>query len=213
MQAFKRQKNLTAKSLTALSVILVLAIFRHVSRVNSFVGSDGEDSSSQEPGRRRSLFFRPAYHPPPVKRCIPNVSTVPPVVPLEGGAMGDIKRITADWQHISAYVQSCDFQSKRNTSSSTTKTRGIVIPSAGHAMFAHTWVVVTILRETLGCTLPIEVVYNGAEELDVALAERLTVCFDHCWYIAHCMLLFIVVGHCSYIPLTGLRGVGPVACR
>ncbi|KAL0031384.1 hypothetical protein WJX79_007994 [Trebouxia sp. C0005] len=173
MHAIKRQRNVSAKALTALSIILVLAVFRHISRANSFVSTDGEDSSSQELGGRRSLFFRASRHTPPVKRCIPKVSSVPPTLTTEKGAVGDIKRITADWEHISAYVNSCDFQSKQNASNAVSKTRGIVIPSAGHAMFAHTWVVVTILRETLGCSLPIEIVYNGQEELDGDLAERL----------------------------------------
>ncbi len=180
MHAIKRQRNVSAKALTALSIVLVLAVFRHISRANSFVSNDGEDSSSQELGGRRSLFFRTPRHTPPVKRCIARGSTLPPTLPTEEGAVGDIKRITADWEHISAYVQSCDFQSKQNISNAVPKTRGIVIPSAGHAMFAHTWVVVTILRETLGCSLPIEVVFNGQEELDVNLAERLRVCTTSC---------------------------------
>ena len=180
MHAIKRQRNASAKALTALSIILVLAVFRHISRANSFVSTDGEDSSSQELGGRRSLFFRPSRPIPPVKRCISRVSTLPLTLPTEEGAVGDIKRITADWEHISTYVQSCGFQSKHNISNAVAKTRGIVIPSAGHAMFAHTWVVVTILRETLGCSLPIEVVYNGKEELDVDLAERLKVCTTSC---------------------------------
>lgn len=177
MHAIKRQRNTSAKALTALSIILVLAVFRHISRADSFVSTDDKDSSSQELGGRRSLFFRPSHHIP-VKRCISRVRTLPPTLPTEEGAVGDIKRITADWEHISAYVQSCDFQSKQNISNAVSKTRGIVIPSAGHAMFAHTWVVVTILRETLGCSLPIEIVFNGKEELDFDLAEQLKMMSD-----------------------------------
>lgn len=187
MQAFKH-KNLTTKGFTVLTVILVFAVFRHVTRLNTFVNTGGEDDSVDEGRGRRSLFFRDSHRVPAVKRCLPHVNTLPPVVPTDGGAMGDIKRITADWEHISTYVQSCDFQSNRNGSGGAQKTKGIVIPSAGHAMFAHTWVVVTILRETLGCSLPIEVVYNGEEELDVVLAERLKVC-----PICHQHLIYSIV--------------------
>lgn len=207
MHAIKRQRNVSAKALTALSIILVLAVFRHISRANSFVSIDGEDSSSQELGGRRSLFFRPSRHTPPVKRCISRVSTLPPTIPTEEGAVGDIKRITADWEHISAYVQSCDFQSKHNVTNAVSKTRGIVIPSAGHAMFAHTWVVVTILRETLGCSLPIEIVYNGQEELDVDLAERLKVCTISC---CSCLAMQTIM----FVPLMFLLkrlGSAPIA--
>ncbi len=195
MHVIKRQKNVTVKGLTVLSVILVLAAFRHVSRVNSFVNGDEEQNDYNEPSTRRSLFFRPAHQAAPVKRCIQHVDMLPPAVPTDGGATEDIKRITADWEHISAYVQSCEFQSKHNTSKAA-PTKGIVIPSAGHAMFAHTWVVVTILRETLGCSLPIEVVYNGKEELDVNLAERLKVCNHlHDMHASHCLTFGICNWH------------------
>ena len=175
MQHIRRQSNLTTKALTAFTTILVLAVVWHVTRLNSLVYGDVLDAADNGRSSRRSLFFTPSRQTPIVKPCLAQVSTQPPEVQTDNGALGDIKRITADWQHISAYVQSCDFQARINNSSRLQKSRGIVIPSAGHAMFAHTWVVVTILRETLGCSLPIEIVYNGQEELDVDLAERLKV--------------------------------------
>lgn len=175
MQAIGKGRNSTAKVLTVLSVILVFGVVRHVSRANSFINLRDEDDSLGEPGGRRSLFFRSAQKPVLVKECLQDVSMHPPALPAGSGAMADIKRIIADWKHITQYVQSCAYESSRKSKQPKSKSRGIVIPSAGHAMFAHTWVVVTILRETLGCTLPIEVAFNGEEELDVNLAERLKV--------------------------------------
>ena len=175
MQVFRKGRDTTAKVLTLLSVILVLGVVRHVSRANSFINLKDGDEALSEPGGRRSLFFRSAQKPVVVKECLQDVTLHPPAMPAGSGAMADIKRITADWKHITQYVQSCAFESLRKARQPKSKSRGIVIPSAGHAMFAHTWVVVTILRETLGCTLPIEVAYNGEEELDVNLAKRLKV--------------------------------------
>ena len=158
-------------------MILVLAVLRHVSRVTTFSDTAEADSSLTQSGGRRSLGFglRTPQKATIIKQCLQHVSLQPPAVSAGGGAMADIKRILADRAHISDYVQSCDFQSQRQTKTPGNKTRGIVIPSAGHDMFAHTWVVVTVLRETLNCTLPIEVIYNGQEELDVNLAKSLEV--------------------------------------
>ena len=175
MQALRRSKNTTAKGLTALSVVLLLGVLRHVSRVTKFVSVDSDDENMAEFGGRRSLFFRAAQTPVVLKQCLPDVSIEPPALPAGSSAMADIKRIMTDWKHITQYVQSCAFESQHSAKQPGSKTRGILIPSAGHAMFAHTWVVVTILRETLGCTLPIEVAYNGEDELDVNLSERLKV--------------------------------------
>lgn len=174
MQVFTRGRNSTAKGLTFLSVILVLAVLRHVSRVTTFSDAAKADSNRTQSSGRRGLGFglRPATV---TKQCLEHVSLQPPAVSVGGGAMADIKRILADCAHISDYVQSCDFQSQRHAKTTGNRVRGIVIPSAGHDMFAHTWVVVTVLRETLNCTLPIEVIYNGQEELDVSLAESLKV--------------------------------------
>ena len=177
MQVITRGRNTTAKGLTFLSVILVLAVLRHVSRVTTFSDKAEADSSLPQSGGRRSLGFglRSPQKATVTKPCLEHVSLQPPAVSAGGGAMADIKRILADRAHISDYVQSCDFQSQKHAKTPGDKTRGIVIPSAGHDMFAHTWVVVTVLRETLNCTLPIEVIYNGQEELDVSLAKSLKV--------------------------------------
>ena len=177
MQVFTRGRNSTAKGLTFLSVILVFAVLRHVSRVTTFSDTAEADSSRTQSSGRRGLGFglRPPQKATVTKQCLEHVSLQPPAVSVGGGAMADIKRILADCAHISDYVQSCDFQSQRHAKTTGNRIRGIVIPSAGHDMFAHTWVVVTVLRETLNCTLPIEVIYNGQEELDVSLAESLKV--------------------------------------
>lgn len=167
--------NTTAKGLTLLSVILVLGVLRHVSRVASDTAE--LDSSLTEFGGRRSLFLRTPQQASVTKRCLKHVSLEPPTTSAGGGAVADIKRILADRAHISDYVQSCKFQSQQRTRTRGRKTRGIVIPSAGHDMFAHTWVVVKVLQDTLNCTLPIEIVYNGQEELDISLAESLKVGF------------------------------------
>lgn len=176
MQVFTRGRNSTAKALTVLSVVLVLAVSRHVSRVTSFTDTAEEDNTPSESGGRRSLFLRPTREAVVARKCLEQVSLQPPAVSAGSGAVADIKRILADCAHIADYVQSCDFQSQHKEKKPRNQTQGIVIPSAGHDMFAHTWVVVTILRDTLGCTLPIEIVYNGQKELDVSLAKRLKVC-------------------------------------
>jgi len=44
--------------------------------------------------------------------------------------------------------------------------RGIVICAGGPRLFACAWVLLHMLREVLGCTLPIEVWYVGAGEMD-----------------------------------------------
>lgn len=172
-----RGSNSAAKSLTFFSVILLLAVFRHVhvSRIVSFTDSPEGDRTLVQSGSRRSLVLRTNSQADAMVHCWEHVSLQPPEVSEDRGAMGDIKKTLADWAHISSYVQSCEFQSQHSSKKLGAKSQGVVIPSAGHAMFAHTWVVVTIMRDTLGCNLPIEVIYNGQEELDVAIAERLQV--------------------------------------
>ncbi|KAL3146379.1 hypothetical protein ABBQ32_003064 [Trebouxia sp. C0010 RCD-2024] len=174
MQVLRRNRNLTAKGLTFLSMALLLAVSRHVhvSGVASFTDIPDGDRTLRQSGSRRSLVptSRKAGN---VKHCLEHVSLRPPEVSPDRGAMGDIKTILADWSHISDYVQSCEFESQQLTRNPGNRSQGIVIPSAGHAMFAHTWVVVTILRDTLGCSLPIEIVYNGQEELDATIGEHL----------------------------------------
>lgn len=177
MQIFTRGRNTTAKALTFLSLILVLAVLRHVSRDTTYSDTAEADNSLTQSGGSRSLRFgrRPPQKATVIRRCLESVSLQPPAVSAGRGAMADMKRILADRAHISDYVQSCHFQSQRHAKTPGNKTRGIVIPSAGHDMFAHTWVIVMVLRETLNCTLPIEIVYNGQEELDVSLAKSLKV--------------------------------------
>lgn len=155
---------------------LLLAVLRHVhvSGSASFTDYPDGDRTVLQSDSRRSLIST-SRKAAAVKHCLEHVSLRPPEVSVDRGAMGDIKTVLADWSHISSYVQSCDFQSQQLTTNPGKRSQGIVIPSAGHAMFAHTWVVVTILRDTLGCDLPIEIIYNGQEELDASIGEHLKV--------------------------------------
>ncbi|CAL5224336.1 g7008 [Coccomyxa viridis] len=45
-------------------------------------------------------------------------------------------------------------------------TRGIVIPAGGVVLLNHAWATIKVLRDTLNCTLPIEIIYNGPREMD-----------------------------------------------
>ncbi|CAL8463979.1 g3514 [Coccomyxa elongata] len=44
--------------------------------------------------------------------------------------------------------------------------RGILIPSGGTTLINHAYATIKVLRETLGCMLPIEIVFNGEREMD-----------------------------------------------
>ena len=177
MQVLTGGRNSTAKGFTFLSIAVLLAVLRHVHVPGgaSLTDIPDVDRSFRQTGSRRSLALLTSSKAAAIKPCLEHVSLQPPEVLLDRGAVRDIKTTLADWAHISAYVQSCEFQSQQHARKPGTKSRGIVIPSAGHAMFAHTWIVVTILQDTLGCNLPIEIVYNGQEELDVTIGEQLKV--------------------------------------
>lgn len=172
MVIVRRRQYVTAEVACIGSVLLVLGVLYHVSGLRqgdvaeSRVAASASSTKGAHVGSSRKLADKSCQHW--------NDVSLPKLDARHKGAVADIKRMTADYAHITAYVQSCEFQS-RQLSNKTQKTRGIVIPSAGHTMFAHTWVVVTILREALGCTLPIEVIYNGKEEFDNNLALRLEV--------------------------------------
>src|SRR5688572_10769411 len=51
--------------------------------------------------------------------------------------------------------------------------RGIVIAAGGSIMFTNAYVLVSVLRKSLGCTLPIEIWHFGAEEMSPAMADLL----------------------------------------
>ena len=51
--------------------------------------------------------------------------------------------------------------------------RGIVIPAGGTRMFGCAWVAIRMLRDHLGCRLPIEVWHLGREEMSPAMAAIL----------------------------------------
>ena len=178
MATSPQEQRSTAKLACVASVLLVIGTFWHVSEMKqggvSFNRVRDIDDAVYSRSSAESVSIRGSRKLTD-KLCLPSVPLAPPVLDKKHtGAVADIKRMTADYAHISAFVQSCDFKAKQ-IGSKTSKTRGIVIPSAGHTMFAHSWVVVTVLRETLGCTLPIEIIYNGQDELDQDLALRLQV--------------------------------------
>lgn len=52
--------------------------------------------------------------------------------------------------------------------------RGIVVCAGGARVFTNAYVLVWVLRRTLGCTLPIEVWHFGADEMSPAMAALLT---------------------------------------
>lgn len=168
MLVLHRQQYVLTKLASMISVLLLLGVLWHISGQGAPPGK----SASGSPNDRLS---RAAFDVANIT-CSQHVDTNLPVLNTNHtGAVADIKRLTADYSHISDHVKSCTFQSQKLSRHQGSR-RGIVIPSAGHTMFAHSWVVVTILRETLGCSLPVEVVYNGNEELDQDLALRLEVC-------------------------------------
>lgn len=51
--------------------------------------------------------------------------------------------------------------------------KGIVIPGGGEKYFTGAWVLIHILRETLGCKLPIELWHLGPDEIPAGLAPEL----------------------------------------
>lgn len=52
--------------------------------------------------------------------------------------------------------------------------RGIVICAGGASIFTNAYVLVWVLRRTLGCTLPIEVWHFGADEMSLSMMSLLT---------------------------------------
>ena len=50
------------------------------------------------------------------------------------------------------------------------KGRGITICGGGHTYFTNAWILIRMLRK-LGCGLPIQLWYYGADELDEEMAE------------------------------------------
>lgn len=51
--------------------------------------------------------------------------------------------------------------------------RGIVVCAGGSRVFTNAYVLLSLLRRTLGCTLPIEVWHFGAEEMSASMANLL----------------------------------------
>ena len=53
------------------------------------------------------------------------------------------------------------------------KGRGIVVCAGGVNLFTNAYVLIWVLRKTLGCTLPIEVWHFGPEEMSLSMASLL----------------------------------------
>ena len=51
--------------------------------------------------------------------------------------------------------------------------RGIVVCAGGSRVFTNAYVLLSLLRRTLNCTLPIEVWHFGAEEMSPSMAGLL----------------------------------------
>ena len=51
--------------------------------------------------------------------------------------------------------------------------RGIVVSAGGARVFTNAWVLISVLRRTLGCTLPIEVWHFGPDEMSASMAALL----------------------------------------
>jgi hypothetical protein len=84
-----------------------------------------------------------------------------------GTAFGDMDR-----QHLELFVE----ELRRETAefpADEFSGKGIVICAGGARIFTSAYVLIRVLRETLGCALPIEVWHFGSEEISPAMAAIL----------------------------------------
>ncbi|HVX81342.1 MAG TPA: hypothetical protein VHB23_08185, partial [Devosiaceae bacterium] len=77
----------------------------------------------------------------------------------EIGRLGELAETLRRWQP--------DFSAERFSG------RGIVIAAGGATVFTNAYVLVSVLRDTLGCALPIEVWHLGAAEMSPSMAALL----------------------------------------
>ncbi|KAK9814131.1 hypothetical protein WJX72_001060 [[Myrmecia] bisecta] len=75
----------------------------------------------------------------------------------------------ADKARLDAYYATPEFQEQRaanwDRAGRPGRTRGIVIPSGGSVLLHHAFVTIKMLREVHNCTLPIQIIYNGPNEM------------------------------------------------
>ncbi len=93
------------------------------------------------------------------------------------GKIGVLSDLHTDEKTVQHYISKCILPSHTDedeVKGSGAKV-GIAIPAGGKWLLSNTLAVATVLRKTLKSTLPIEVVYNGAEEYDELLVSQLEV--------------------------------------
>ena len=91
------------------------------------------------------------------------------------GKTGAYKDLRSDEKLVRQYVAKCITQEQTENKG----TLGIAIPAGGVELLSNSLAAVTTLRNTLGSTLPIEVIYNGPEEYDKSLISQLEVTALH----------------------------------
>ena len=90
------------------------------------------------------------------------------------GNAGAVRDLRADQKLVQQYSNRCIKEAEVDIKD-TRHTVGIAIPAGGVSLLSNTLAVVTVLRHTLRSVLPVEVIYNGAEEYDEELVTQLEV--------------------------------------
>ena len=92
--------------------------------------------------------------------------------------LSEREELITNKQAVHAYISSV-LADRRNQAADASPgspgTRGIVYPAGGNKQLANAWVSISILRHHHGCTLPIELVYNGEGEMPHNLKSILKV--------------------------------------
>lgn len=124
--------------------------------------------------------------------------------PTHARQLSERDELIANKQAVHAYISSvlADRRSRAADASPGSRgTRGIVYPAGGKKQLANAWVSISILRHHHGCTLPIELVYNGESEMPHNLKSILKV--STMLLLPHLALLAAVAT--SALPLTFMR--------
>jgi len=78
---------------------------------------------------------------------------------------------------MDAYIASLSSKPHSGAASTKGKSQGIVYPSGGAKQLINTYVSISVLRHHHKCTLPIELVYNGEEEVPAKIVDMFRVLF------------------------------------
>ena len=78
---------------------------------------------------------------------------------------------------VDAYIASLSSKPHSGAVSAKGKSQGIVYPSGGAKQLINTFVSISVLRHHHNCTLPIELVYNGEEEVPAEIVDMFKVSF------------------------------------